>query len=78
MNYANPTANRAIGSVNREWSRMTVLAYQYRMDPDSFERRKIPITAFTGIYARLLTDPIEELKTEVLKQKQRKEKRRIR
>ena len=76
MNYSNPTANRAIGSVNREWNNMVSLAYRYRMDPDLLNRLRIPEAVFTGIYRRLLTDPIEELESEVEEQKQRKEKRR--
>ena len=76
MNYANPTANRAIGSVNREWNKMVSLAYRYRMDPDLSNRLRIPENTFTGIYRRLLTDPIEELEAEVQEQEQRKEKRR--
>ena len=63
MSHSDPTANRAIGAVNREWSRMLSLAVRVRQNPrlltPEVERE------FTGIYRRLLTDPLEELLREV-------------
>ena len=59
--HADPTANRAIGAAGREWRRMTLLAYRYRTDP-RFERKvDDPRRFFSGIFRRLLTDPLKEL-----------------
>ncbi len=56
-----PTADWAIGSANREWERMRKLALRIResnspvwLDRESWR--------FTGIFRRLLTDPIELLR----------------
>lgn len=55
------TAEIAIGAVDKEWREMVRLAIKIR------EGRCNPVWAdeqeekFTGIYKRLLTDPIEEL-----------------
>jgi hypothetical protein len=58
MNHSDPTANAAIGAVNREWKQMVRLAIRMRNDPALFEREK---HRFLGIYRRLLTDPPERL-----------------
>lgn len=63
MYFSDPTANRAVGSVNREWTRMVALAYQYRTDQKDLQETQE--TVFTGIYQRLLTDPIAELEIEL-------------
>ena len=59
MNHHDPTADRAVGSVSREWNRMLALAIRIRQRPQGVtpevERQ------FTGIYRRMLTDPLEEL-----------------
>lgn len=65
MNFSDPTASRAVGSVNREWTRMVALAYQYRTDPKVFDQLQTQETVFRGIYQRLLTDPIAELEAEL-------------
>jgi len=56
-----PTAEHAIGSVNREWKQMKELAIRIRdsRDPVWADRES---RRFTGIYARLLTDPEVMLK----------------
>ena len=60
--YRNPVMDEAAGAVDREWRQMARLALQIR------EKRCSPIWAeqqekkFTGIFKRLLEDPIEELK----------------
>ena len=54
--YPDPTANQAIYNVSVEWNRMRRLAIRYRLkgeEPDP--------ALFTGIFRRLLTDPLEEL-----------------
>jgi len=61
MNHrTDPTANAALGSVSREWNQMARLALRIRQSGDTAwaecESRR-----FTGIYKRLLTDPIETL-----------------
>ena len=65
MNHRDPTAERAIGAVNREWSRMVRMAVRIRrhsgcLAPEVEQE-------FTGIYRRLLTDPLEELLREMPK-----------
>ncbi|MBR4458396.1 MAG: hypothetical protein IKS31_05505 [Clostridia bacterium] len=59
--HSDPTADRAIGNLTREWKRMTALAVRIRENPDTdwAERQS---RLFVGIYSRLLTDPIETLK----------------
>ena len=56
------TADIAIGSVNKEWremSRIAVIIREGRCNPLWAEEQS---TRFTGIFKRLLTDPIDELK----------------
>ena len=76
MYYSNPTANRAIGSINREWERMLCLAYRFRTDPGLMSRIHEPETIFRGIYRRFLTDPIKDLEKEVREIREREEKKR--
>jgi len=63
--HSDPTASRAIGAAEREWRRMTVLAYRYRTDPGAAKRIGDPQRIFTGIFSRPLTDPLEELEKAV-------------
>ena len=54
--YADPTANQAIYNVSVEWERKRKLAIRLRLngeEPDSMQ--------FTGIFRRLLTEPLEKL-----------------
>ena len=53
-----PTANIAIGAVNREWKQMVKLAIRMHNDPVLYERER---HRFLGIYKRLLTDPMGKL-----------------
>lgn len=59
--YRDPTEFLAIGNVNKEWRQMAKLALQIR------EGRRNPAWVqekekqFTGIYKRLLTDPIDKV-----------------
>ena len=59
--HSDPTADRAIGAAGREWRRMTILAYRYRTDPRFMWQVDNPRQLFSGIFRRLLTDPLEEL-----------------
>ena len=59
MNHRDPTGDRATGTVNREWNRMVRLAIRIRQNPQKMNPGAEH--AFTGIYRRLLTDPLEEL-----------------
>ena len=59
--HSDPTASRAIGAAEKEWRRMTVLAYRLRTDPKAAAKVQNPRSMFTGIFSRLLTDPLEEL-----------------
>ena len=54
-----PTANQALGAVSREWDRMVRLAIQIRRNPNT-EWAEQQRRRFTGIYKRLLTDPLDE------------------
>ncbi len=65
MNHRDPTAERAIGAVNREWSRMVALAVRIRQNSKCFTPEAEQ--EFTGIYRRLLTDPLDELLKEAPK-----------
>ena len=63
--YRDRTSDAAVGSVNREWKRMVELALKIRKrncNSDwAYEQEK----KFTGIFRRLLTDPVEELENEL-------------
>ena len=59
--HSDPTADRAIGAAGREWRRMTRLAYRYRTDPRFAWKIDDPRRLFSGIFHRLLTDPLEDL-----------------
>lgn len=60
MRYcSDPTADQALGSVSRQWNRMAKLALEIRKDPYS-EWAERESRRFTGIFKRLLTDPIDE------------------
>ena len=59
MNHRDPTGDQAIGAVNREWNKMVKLAVRIRQNPQS-QKPEVE-RMFTGIYRRLLTDPLEEL-----------------
>lgn len=56
------TANQAIGSVNREWNKMVKLDIKIR-ESNYYEWAERESRRFTGIFKRLLTDPIERLKS---------------
>ncbi len=54
--YPDPTANQAIYNVSVEWQRKRRLAIRLRLngeEPDPMQ--------FTGIFRRLITDPLEKL-----------------
>lgn len=53
MHYNDPTANQALGSVQREWNRMAQLAARIRESRD-VEWAIRESRRFTGIFARLL------------------------
>ena len=54
--YPDPTANQAIYNVSVEWNRMRRLALRLRLNGEEPSPE-----LFTGIFRRLLTDPLEEL-----------------
>lgn len=59
--YNNYTMTNAVGRVNSEWKYMVRLAIRIRegrLKPEKTEQEK---RKFTGIYKRLLTDPMYEL-----------------
>ncbi len=60
--HSDPTANHAIGAADREWLSMARKAYRYRTDPRFAEKSPNLQREFTGIFRRLLTDPLEELR----------------
>ena len=58
-NHSDPTANAAVGAVNREWKRMVrraVLLRRTSREPTPEELRQ-----FTGIYGKLLRVPLDVL-----------------
>jgi len=60
--YRDYTQQRAVGSVQKEWKQMARLALLIRtanVAPDWADEKE---KEFTGIYKRLLEDPIEELR----------------
>lgn len=63
--HSDPTASRAVGAAEREWRRMAALAYRCRTDPRAADRIPDLRRVFSGIFSRLLTDPLEELEKEV-------------
>lgn len=60
--YRDPTAYRAIGSINKEWEQMARLALQIREGRRSPSWVEENTKKFTGIYKRLLDDPIDEVR----------------
>ncbi len=57
--HSDPTANAAIGSVNREWKQMVKRAIKLQRtgkEPTSEEHQM-----FTGIYKQLLNESLNEL-----------------
>lgn len=62
--YSDKTAARAIGAVDREWTRMVILAYSMRIENCDITDEKLQM--FTGIFSRLLTDPLTELEKVVV------------
>ena len=59
--HSDPTAARAVGSAEKEWRSKAMLAYRYRTDPLMAEKLPEPRLVFTGIFSRLLTEPLESL-----------------
>ena len=62
--HADHTAEEAVGAANKEWRKMARLALQIRegrCDPTWATEQE---TKFIGIYRRLLSDPVDELKRE--------------
>ena len=62
--YSDPTANAALGSINREFSRLEKMAKRLRqrlkegtLSPQALERAQ---GQFTGIYRHVLTRVLEE------------------
>ena len=68
-NHSDPTANQAIGAVNREWNKMLSLAIRIRQSPQLLTAKADQ--EFTGIYRRLLTDPLDVLIKELPKGKRK-------
>ena len=54
--HPDPTANQAIYNVSVEWNRIRKLALRLRLNGEEPDPQ-----LFTGIFSRLLTDPLEEL-----------------
>lgn len=67
--HSDPTASRAIGAAEKEWKRMAVLAYRFRTEPGFADRLRDPRQLFTGVFSRLLTDPLDELEATVFRNK---------
>ena len=66
--YRDTTSDLAIDRTHRQWRRMAALALQIRSGrckPDYVEEQE---KQFTGIFRRLLTDPIDEVKKYISRQ----------
>ena len=61
--YSDPTAARALGAINREFSAMEKKAkrlkkyYEGKLSPDALERAQ---SQFTGIYRHVLTNVLKQ------------------
>lgn len=64
MYYSNRTADEAIGKTDKEWKRMAALAVIIREGRCSPAWGDKQSEKFTGIFSRLLTDPIEQVQHE--------------
>ena len=61
------TADTAVGAADREWRQMAELAIKIRSgnkNPTWIDEQE---KKFTGIFKRLLTDPIEEIEKEIIR-----------
>lgn len=61
------TADTAVGTVDKEWRQMAELAIKIRSgnkNPTWIDEQE---KKFTGIFKRLLTDPIEEIEKEIIR-----------
>ena len=58
-NHSDPTANAAIGSVNREWKQMLKRAIALRKANRELSPEERYL--FTGIYGQLLKEPVNVL-----------------
>lgn len=63
--YNDPTFDRAAGSVDKEIKIMTRLAIDIQEGRGNPARLEEMRSKFTGIYARLLEEPVEELKKRI-------------
>ena len=59
--YRDRTMNRAVGAVNNEWVHMARLAVSIRKNRFSPTKEEEIRKKFTGIYKRLLDDPLDEV-----------------
>lgn len=62
--YSDPTAARALGAINREFSamekkakRLKKLYYEGKLSPEALERAQ---SQFTGIYRHVLTNVLKQ------------------
>ena len=62
--HSDKTGDAAIGSVSKEWKKMAELAVRLREKNCNPAWAHLQLTKFTGIYKRLLTDPLEEVMKE--------------
>ena len=67
--YSDPTANIAIGNASKEWRNMVYLALRLRTCNNDKAWEAAIKRRFTGIYSRLLTDPIELLEQQMKRNK---------
>lgn len=59
--YKDRTMNNAFGNVNREWKYMVRLAVRIREGQYSLKEEQEYRKKFTGIYKRLLEEPMDYL-----------------
>ena len=62
--HKDPTQDNALGSVDKEWRQMAKLALVIRAGRCNPTWAEEKAKTFTGIYKRLLDDPIDEVQRE--------------
>ena len=51
--HSDPTASRAIGAAEKEWRRMTVLAYRLRTDPKAAAKAHADESGYSQVLPQL-------------------------
>jgi len=63
--YRDPTFDEAVGAVSKEWRMMAAIAVKIREAHCNPMWADAQLPRFTGIFRRLLEDPLDEVKAQV-------------